>query len=311
MTRLTLAIVGKTLFDADVGSDADDVGEALTEVMELFGYLMLPYAELIEKLPLPARYRFQRARARLDAVIYRIIEERRRGGVDRGDLLSMLLLAQDEEGDGEGMSDEQVRDEAMTIFLAGHETTANALVWTFYLLSLNGEVESKLHAELDAVLEDGRLPSMEDLARLPYTEMVFAEALRLYPPAWATGRLAIKDYEIGGYHIAKGALVLVSQFVMHRDARYFPDPERFDPERWTPQAKQQRPAFSYFPFGGGPRRCIGEGFARMEGVLLVATLARRWRMSLAPGHKVELKPRITLRPGKAGVRMILKERSED
>jgi cytochrome P450 len=308
MTRLTLAIVGKTLFDADVDDDAREVREALTEMMELFGYLMLPYAELIERLPLPARYRFQRARARLDAVIYRIIHERRQGGADRGDLLSMLLLAQDDEGDGRGMSDEQLRDEAMTIFLAGHETTANALTWTWYLLSQSAEVESKLHAELDAVLEGARRPTTEDLARLPYTEMVVNEAMRLYPPAWGVGRLAIEEHEVGGYLIPKGALVLVSQFVMHRDARYFPDPERFDPERWTPEARAARPQFSYFPFGGGPRRCIGEGFAQMEAALLLAAIARRWRMRLAPGHKVEMKPRITLRPGKQGVLMAMLKR---
>ncbi|MGB8506817.1 MAG: cytochrome P450 [Pyrinomonadaceae bacterium] len=308
MTRLTLAIVGKTLFDADVESDADEVGEALTEVMELFGYLMLPYAEILEKLPLPAKRRFQRARARLDAIIYRIVDERRASGVDRGDLLSMLLLAEDAEGDGGGMSNEAVRDEAMTLFLAGHETTANALTWVWYLLAQNGEVEARLHAELDRVLEDGKTPTAEDLPRLAYTEMVVAESLRLYPPAWAVGRLAVKDYEVGGYHIPKGGLVLVSQYVMQRDARYFPEPERFDPERFRPAAKESRPQFAYFPFGGGPRRCIGESFAWMEATLLVATIARRWRMRLVPGHKVELSPRITLRPGKGGVLMTLEKR---
>src|SRR5918911_1272888 len=200
MMRLTLSVVGKTLFDADVERDAGEVGEALTEIMELFGYLMLPFSELMEKFPvLPPVRRFRRARERLDRIIYRIIDERRRVGVDRGDLLSMLLLAEDEEGGGRGMSNEQVRDEAMTLFLAGHETTANLLAWTWYLLSQHPEVERRLHAELDAVLEGGRLPVVEDLPRLRYTEMVVAEVMRLYPPAWAVGRRAVEDHEFGGY----------------------------------------------------------------------------------------------------------------
>lgn len=307
MMRLTLAIVGKTLFDADVESEADEVGEALSEVMELFGYLLLPYTELLENLPLPQVRRFNRARARLDAVIYRIIEERRRSGVDRGDLLSMLMLAEDEEG-GPRMSDEQLRDEALTLFLAGHETTANALTWAWFLLAQNPEAEAKLHAELDAVLEGGRTPSAEDTASLRYAEMVAAETMRLYPPAWGLGRLAVEDHEAGGFHVPKGSLVLVSQYVMHRDPRYFPDPERFDPERWTSEAKEARPAFSYFPFGGGVRRCIGEGFAWMEITLVLATLARRWRMCLDATHAVKTKALLTLRPGRGGVRMKLESR---
>jgi cytochrome P450 len=311
MMRLTLAVVGKTLFDADVEQDATEVGEALTEVMELFGMLLMPYSELLEKLPvmLPPVRRFQRARAKLDAVIYRIINERRASGEDHGDLLSMLLLAQDEEADGAGMSDEQVRDEVMTIILAGHETTANALAWTWYLLSQHAEVEAKLRAELEAVLEGGRLPQAEDVPRLRYTEMVVAEAMRLYPPAWAIGRLVVKDYEVGGYRIPAGSLVLVSPYVMHHDERYFPDAFRFDPERWMPEARAARPQFSFFPFGGGPRRCIGEGFAWMEASLLVATLASRWRMRLVAGHTVEMSPRVTLRPGKRGLPMTLEKQS--
>ncbi|HYN85426.1 MAG TPA: cytochrome P450 [Pyrinomonadaceae bacterium] len=312
MMRLTLAIVGRTLFDADVESDADEVGEALGEVMSLFNYLMLPYAELLEKLPLPHTRRFLRARERLDRVIYRIIDERRRGEArDRGDLLSMLMLAVDEDGDRTGMTNEQLRDEAMTIFLAGHETTANALTWTWYLLSQHPEVEARLHAELDEVLEGGRLPTAEDLPRLRYAEMVLAESMRLYPPAWAVGRLTVEEHEAGGYRIPRGSLVLLSQYVMHRDARYFPEPERFDPERWTPEARQARPQFSYFPFGGGPRRCIGEGFAWMEAALVLATIARRWRMRVPGGQRVELQPRITLRPGRGGVPVTLERRGPD
>jgi len=303
MMRLTLAVVGRTLFDVDVESEADDVGAALTDMMELFGYLMLPYAELLEKLPLPATRRFRRARARLDAVIYRIIEERRRAGGDRGDLLSTLLLAVDEEGDHTGMTDEQLRDEVMTIFLAGHETTANALTWAFYLLAQNPEAEARLHEEVDRVLGGGRRAGFEDVPALRYTEMVVAETMRLYPPAWAVGRMAVEDHEVGGYLIPRGATALMSQYVMHRDSRFFPDPERFDPGRFAPEAKDARPQYSYFPFGGGVRRCIGEGFAWAEATLLLATFARRWRMRLVPGRRVEMKPRITLRPGAGGVVM--------
>lgn len=307
MMRLTLGIVGKTLFDEDVESEADEIGDALTAVMELFNALLLPFSELLEKLPLPQNRRFQKAKDRLDMTIYRLINERRQSGEDRGDLLSMLLMAQDEEGDGGTMTDEQVRDEAMTIFLAGHETTANALTWTWYLLSQHTEVEAKLHAEIDAVLEGGRWPTVEDVPQLKYTEMVLAESMRLYPPAWALGRLALKDYEIGGYTVPANSLVFMSQYVMHRDERFFPDATRFDPQRWMPEAREARPVYSYFPFGGGPRRCIGEGFAWMEGILLIAALAGRWRMRLAPSHPVELRPVITLRP-KHGMRMTLEKR---
>jgi cytochrome P450 len=307
MMRLTLGIVGKTLFDADVKSDAQEVGEAMTVAMELFNTLTLPFYELLRKLPLPQFRRFDAAKLRLDAIIYRLIEERRRSGKDRGDLLSMLLLAQDTEGDGGQMTDAQLRDELMTIFLAGYETTSNALTWTWYLLSQNSAVESKLHEEIDEVLE-GRLPTFEDVARMKYTEMVLAESMRLYPPAWATGRMALNDFEMGGYIVPKGSLVLMSQYVMHRDPRYFAEPMRFDPERWSPGAREARPQFTYFPFGGGPRRCIGEGFAWMEGILLLATLAQQWQMRLVPNHPVELKPVMTLRP-KHGMRMILTRRS--
>ncbi|HEY0544327.1 MAG TPA: cytochrome P450 [Pyrinomonadaceae bacterium] len=308
MMRLTLSIVGKTLFDADVEAEAQEIGAALTDVMELFDAMLLPFSELLEKLPLlPQNRRFQRAKGRLDSTIYRFIVERRRSGEDHGDLLSMLLLAQDEEGDGRGMTDEQVRDEAMTIFLAGHETTANALTWTWYLLSQHPAVEARLHEELDEVFAGDRVPEAEDAPRLPYTEMILAEAMRLYPPAWAIGRLSLKDEEIGGYLIPARSLVLLSPYTMHRDERYFPEPTRFDPERWTPEAREARPAYSYFPFGGGQRRCIGEGFAWMEGILLIATLARKWRMRLVPHHPVETNPVITLRP-KHGMRMAVEKR---
>ncbi|MBV8859191.1 MAG: cytochrome P450 [Acidobacteria bacterium] len=306
MMRLTLAIVGRTLFGTETEAEAEEVRDALSASMASFGRFMLPFAELLSRLPLPANKRFEQSRARLDRIIYRIIEERRASGEDRGDLLSMLLKAQDEEGDGGMMTDEQLRDEAMTIFLAGHETTANALAWTWYLLSQNPEVEARLHAELTEVLS-GRPPTAEDLPRLRYTEMVFAESMRLYPPAWILGRRALEDYEVGGYSIPRGALVILSPYIMHRDPRFWPEPERFDPERFTPEAKASRPQFSYFPFGGGPRRCIGEGFAWMEGVLVVAALAQRWRLRLVPGQRVEPRPMVTLRP-RRGVLMTAERR---
>lgn len=306
MMRLTLAIAGKTLFDADVESEADEIGEALTTTFDLFNRVSLPFAQWLDRLPLPATKRFQKARQRLDSTIYRIINERRAAAVDRGDLLSMLIAARDDEGDGTGMTDEQLRDEAMTIFLAGHETTANALTWTWYLLSQHPEVAARFHAEIDEALR-GRLPSAEDFPRLRYTEMVLAESMRLYPPAWLIGRRALSDYQINGYRIPARSILLLSQFVTHHDARFFPDPFRFDPERWTPEARESRPKFSYFPFGGGPRLCIGEHFAWMEGVLVLATIAQRFRMRLAPGHPVEMQPLVTLRP-EHGMKMILEAR---
>jgi cytochrome P450 len=306
MMRVTLAIVGKTLFDADVESEAAEIRRALTDIMLLFDRITSPFPNLLMKLPLPSNFRFLKAKKRLDATIYRIINEHRASGTDRGDLLSMLLMAQDEEGDGGGMTDVQLRDEAMTIFLAGHETTANALAWTWYLLAQHPEVEARLHQEIDAQLE-GRLPDADDFARLKYTEKVFAEAMRLYPPAWAMGRQALSDYPIDKYIVPAGSIILMSPWVMHHDPRYYPDPFKFDPERWTPPAREARPKFSYFPFGGGPRVCIGEGFAWMEGVLLIATIAQHWSMRLAAGEKVEPKPMITLRP-RGGMRMTLERR---
>jgi cytochrome P450 len=306
MMRLTLAIVAKTLFDADVDAEAAEIGAALTVAFESFNFGILPFTEYLEKLPLPYVRRFNAARDRLDQTIYRMIAERRAANDDRGDLLTMLLRATDTEGDGTGMSDLQLRDEAMTIFLAGHETTANAMTWTWYLLSQHPEVESRLHTEIDSAL-GGRDATFDDLAALPYTRMVLAESMRLYPPAWAIGRRAIAPFEAGGYTIPARSVVLMSQYITHRDPRYFPDPERFDPERWTPEAQASRPKFSYFPFGGGARVCIGEQFAWMEGILLIATIAQQWKMRLAPGHPVEVQPLITLRP-KHGMKMTLTRR---
>ncbi|MDQ3522324.1 MAG: cytochrome P450 [Gemmatimonadota bacterium] len=306
MTRLTLSIVGKTLFDADVKDEADEIGAALTDALSLFGRLTNPFGELLDRLPVPGTLRMRRARERLDATIFRMIREHRKAGVDRGDLLSMLMLARDTEGDGTSMTDEQLRDEALTIFLAGHETTANALSWTLALLALRPEAEARLQEELDAALS-GRPPEPGDLPALPYTRMVLAESMRLYPPAWTIGRQPLEDFEVGGYHIRAGSIVMLSPWVVHRDPRFFPDPERFLPERWTAEDEEARHRFAYFPFGAGPRKCIGEGFAWMEGMLVLAALLQQWRLRLAPGQRLEPEPLITLRP-RGGMRMRLERR---
>jgi len=307
MMRLTLSIVGKTLFSADIESEASEIGEALTTVLKMFRMLMMPFSEYFEKLPLPSVRRFEKARDRLDQTIYGLIRDRRKSGEDAGDLLSMLLLAQDEDAAGSSMTDVQVRDEALTLFLAGHETTANALTWTWYLLSQNPECEARLHREIDSVLA-GRVPEMADLPQLRYTEMVFAESMRLYPPAWAIGRMSKAPFEMRGIEIGAKSICILSPYVIQRDARWFPDPERFDPERWTPDAREARPKFSYFPFGGGARVCIGERFAWMEGVLVLAAVAQKWTLRLDPGQRVEPLPLITLRT-KYGMRMSAAARS--
>ena len=311
MMALTLAIVARTLFDADVDAEADEIGGALTEALELFQTVFIPGMQLLDRLPFPHTRRFARARGRLDETIYRLIADRRAErarGVEREDVLSMMLIARDAEGDGGRMTDTQLRDEAMTLFLAGHETTANALTWTWYLLSQHREAEARLHEEVDRVLNDRRATA-DDLGALVYTRMVLSESMRLYPPAYAIGRRALEDYEVAGVVIPRGALVVVSPLVTQRDARWFPDPERFDPERWTPEAQATRPKFSYFPFGGGTRMCIGDQFAWTEGTLLLATLAQRWRMELAAGQRVAMKPMITLRT-RYGMRMLPRRRAK-
>lgn len=307
MMRLTLAIVGQTLFSADVEGTAPEVGKAMTDLVGSFNFAMLPFGNILQRLPIPSAERLRHARTVIDTVIYGLIAERRRTGVDRGDLLSMLLMAQDSEGGTGGMDDTQVRDEAVTLFLAGHETTANALTWAMYLLSINPAIERELHAELDNVL-GGDSPSVEHLPHLTATEAVFAESMRLYPPAWAIGRMATEPVQLGGYEMPAGAIAVSSPYMLHRDERFWPEPEKMDLARWAPQARESRPKFSYLPFGAGARICIGERFAWMEGVLALAAIAQRWQMRLEPGHRVELLPQITLRP-KFGMRMRLSERA--
>lgn len=306
MMRLTLQIVGKTLFNSDVNDEADEVGKSMTTLIELFNYLMIPFSEWLEKLPLPQSKRFNHARDTLNSIIYKIIDERRASGEDAGDLLSMLLMAQDEET-GSGMTDEQIRDECLTLFLAGHETTANALTFAFYLLSQNPQIAANLHKELDEVL-NGKSPSIEDYAQLKYTEAVLAETMRLYPPAWAIGRLATEDHEFAGYEIPKKSLVLISPYITQRDARFWENADKFVPERWFAQSvKEAGQKFIYFPFSRGVRSCIGESFAWTEGVLLIATLAQKWKFRLMPEQKIALNPLMTLRP-KYGMKMRIEER---
>ncbi|MFN8571327.1 MAG: cytochrome P450 [Gemmatimonadaceae bacterium] len=294
MMALTLAIVGKTLFDADVEGEARDIGDALNDAFSAFRMsAFLPLGQLLQWLPLPASIRFRRGRSRLEQTIYRVLAERRTTGADTGDLLSMLLQARDTEGDGTGMTDRQIRDEALTLFIAGHETTAVALSWTWYLLAQHPEIEARWHRELD------RLPNTpltaDTLLQLPYTRQLLTEAMRLFPPAWIIGRRALEDVVIGGFRIPANGIVLMSQWIVHRDARWFPDPERFDPDRWAADAPTERFKFSYFPFGGGARVCIGEPFAWMEGILVLATIGQRWRFR-SSGETVPPRPIITLRP---------------
>jgi cytochrome P450 len=307
MNRLTLAIVADTLFGSQVGSDSDTarVQQAITDVMEMFDLVLVPFADWLIHLPLPRMRRYRAAQEALDRVIYGIIAARRASGEDRGDLLSMLLHAQDTEGAGGGMTDRQLRDELITLFLAGHETTANALSWTWVLLARHPVAELRLHAELDGVLQ-GRAPSADDVPRLPYTRAIVAESMRLYPPAWTLGRRALEDYHWAGHDIPRDSLVLMSQWILHRDARFWPEPGRFLPERWQSDPKD-RPRFAYFPFGGGNRVCVGESFAWTEAIIVLATIAQGWRLPLDADHVIEPQPLITLRT-RHGVRAIPQRR---
>lgn len=291
MMRLTLGIVAETLFGVDVEDKATEVGEALEVALQRF-VDKLSVMRLFEKLPLPRNFRFRRARRQLDEIIYGVIAQRR-GNADGNDLISMLLQAQDE--DGERMNDLQLRDEAITLFLAGHETTAIALSWTFYLLAQHPDVEARLLEELTEVLR-GAPPTVADMPGLRYTEMVVKESMRLYPPAWRVGREAIRECTIGGYRIPAGAQVIVSQWVLHRDPRFFDNPETFDPLRWEPERAAALPKYAYFPFAGGARRCIGDSFAMMEAILILATVMQHYHLTLVSGEKITLWPSITLRP---------------
>jgi cytochrome P450 len=308
MSRVTMEVVSDALFGANVGPDEI---ETVRGAMEVVNEFLANSPEAITRLPAwvptPRNLRVTRAVARLDGVIYGIIA-RRRGGEPRDDLLGTLLAAQDD--DGVGMTDKQLRDEAMTLFLAGHETTALALAHTLYLLSKHPAIERRVRAEVDDVLGGhvGGDPSADDARALVYTERVLKESMRLFPPAWATGREAIESVAIGGYRVPAGAQIVVSQWVVHRDPRWFPNPEGFDPDRWEPERAKALPRFAYFPFGGGPRVCIGNHFAMMEATLLLAVILQRYRVELLPGQRLELAPAVTLRPKGPGLRVRLVER---
>jgi cytochrome P450 len=320
MMRLALQITARTLFDTEVTAEIHTINDEANSVMEMYHSLVsLPRAEelLRWRIPIPVLTRFRKSKARLDTVVDSMIARKQaesakavlEGRPVGNDLLSMLIAARDDEHDSGSsnrmisrMSSTELRDEVMTIFLAGYETVANALSWTWLLLGQNPEAEARLHAELDSALE-GRLPSLEDIPRLPYTEMVGAEAMRLYPPAWAMGRMATEDVEIGPYRFPKGSFLFFSQYIVQRDPQYFPDPLAFRPERFTSEAKASRPKFAYFPFGGGSRQCIGESFAWMEAILVLATLAQRWRLKVIDRQEIALQPKITLRP-KFGIQIV-------
>jgi cytochrome P450 len=301
MMRLTLEIVGATLFGAEVGPEADQIGAALTAAMEQVTSATRALIPIPPTWPTPKNRRGLAAVARLDETVYRLIAERRKSGADKGDFLSMLLLAQDED-DGTVMTDKQVRDEAMNIFLAGHETTANALAWAFYLIAQHPDVRARLQAEVDGALE-GRTPTLADLPRLPYTLAVFKEAMRLYPPAFVVARRATRDVVLCGHPVRKNEILLVNIIGMHRRPRYFPEPERFLPDRFLPENDKALPKQAYLPFGAGPRICIGNHFALLEGHLALAAISQRVQLDMPPGApKVEMEPLITLRP-KGGVPM--------
>jgi cytochrome P450 len=304
MMKITLGIVAKTLFDAEVAQDAETVGQAMAILQDGVTRQFRSLVHLPGWLPTRQNRKEQRAINALDRIILHIINERQRSGEDKGDLLSMLLLAADEEGDK--MSIQQVRDEVISLFLAGHETTANTLTWIWYLLSQHPAEATKLFAEVDTVLE-GRAPTAQDMARLPYTTLIVKEGLRLYPPAWVITREAITETAIGGYRLKAGSVVVTSPYVTHRHPGYFAEPDQFRPERFSDDREKTLPRLVYFPFGGGPRICMGQSFALMEAVLILATIAQHYRLTLVPGHPVEMEPLVTLR-ARYGIRMHVSRR---
>jgi cytochrome P450 len=322
MMAVTLRIVAKTLFDAELPRDIDEIGAAMDVLVKMFRRATNPLGPLLNVLPLPSNYRFLRALKLVHGIIDRFIRQHREGGVDRGDLLSMLMRSRDAGGEvtvdpalvprpgeltgNEGMTDRQLRDEIFTLFTAGHETTANALTFTWHLLGRHPEAAANLHEEVDRVL-GARAPAAADVERLPYARAVLSEAMRLYPPAWIITRQAKHDVEVGGRRVPAGGVVMMSQWVTHHDGRWWPEPYRFDPGRWLAEPAVERPRYAYFPFGGGPRSCIGEFFARMEATLIIAAVARRWRVEPADAREPALQPTITLRP-RDPMRMVVRQR---
>jgi len=307
MNRLTLTVVGDTLFGSEVEAQATEIAESLTVIIENFNRMLLPFWKVMRRLPTKRNLKLFEAQKKLDATVYAIIAERRKDGRDHGDLLSMLLAAEDAENPQKRLTDIEIRDQAMTLFIAGHETTANALAWTWHLLTKHEAVRQKMKAEIDAVLGPDRLPGLEDTANLPYTTAVFSESMRLFPPVWVVGRRALEDITIGDYEVPRRTIVITSQYIVHRDERFWPNALEFKPERWLDeQAKEARPKFAYFPFGGGGRICIGDAFAWTEGVILLAVMAQRWRFEAMPDQVIDLNASVTLRP-KHGLKMFVRD----
>lgn len=306
MMQMTLEIVGQTLFNLDLRREAPEMTHAVLEMLEYVVYRATTPLPIPLRLPVPRNRRFQAATSRLDGLIYATIAQRRRSGADLGDVLSLLLLARDEET-GEGLRDTEIRDEMITLLIAGHETVASALTWGWYLLSQHPTVRVKVEAEVDGVL-NGRFPTLADLPQLPYTRMVFDETLRLYPPAWVITRRALADDRLdNGHTIPAGSILILSPYVAHRHPTIWPNPLGFDPERFTPAAVKERPRYAYIPFGGGPRRCIGDTFALLEAPLILAAVSQRYRLNLVPSHPVIMSPLVTLRP-QHGILMSLQPR---
>lgn len=305
MTDMSIAITGKTLFNADITEEAPEISKALDTATSLFGRISLPFSEWLLKLPLPGNLRFYKAKQRLDDTVSRMINECRKNKMDNGDLVSLLLRTQDENGSG-GLSDEEIRDEAITLFLTAFDTTSTALTWTWYLLSQNPEAEAELHKELDHVL-NGRLPVAADIPNLKYTRMVFGESMRLYPPSYVIPRQAIEDFPIDKYIVPRGSIVLMSPYLIQRDPRFYSEPEKFNPYAWDKHSHGLDSKYEYFPFSRGPRSCIGEPFAWMLGTLAIASVAQSWQIKHVPDHPVELLPLINLRP-KYGMMMTLHRR---
>lgn len=307
MMKLTMLIAARALFAHDIGEDTQKVSRNIDVVLEFFTRLSSPFLKLSLALPLPSSLRFKRAVRDLDAVIYRMIERRSRDGTTGNDVLSLLMQARDDETKGQ-MSEKQLRDEVLTLLIAGHETTANVLSWIFYLLSEAPAVDRRLHEEAKAVLAGREGFAAADVDRLEYARHVILEGLRLYPPGWFVGREAQSEVQLGGYIVPKGAVVMLSQYVMHRDARFFEEPERFKPERWAGGLLERLPRGAYFPFSAGDRHCIGEGFAWQEALLILATLIDRWRFDLVPGQTIRPRPSVTLRPD-GPIKMIVRPRN--
>jgi cytochrome P450 len=294
MQRLTLEILMRAMFSADWGAEAETVMEAVTIANEHTNRRLLAPVNPPDWIPLPSTRRFLATREAVDALVYRLIAERRRSGEDKADLLSQLLGARDEDT-GESMSDEQLHDELISMIFAGHETVSLGLTWTWYLLATAPPVLRRLQQEVAEVLE-GRTPTADDVPNLAYTTMVIEEALRLYPPIWLVPRAPIEDDEVGGYRLRAGTMVFLCPYVTHRHRDFWEEPEGFDPERFTPERSAGRPRYAWFPFGGGPRQCIGAPFALLEMQLVVAMMAQRYRLTLLPGHPIALEPMVTLRP---------------